>query len=58
MSTVIAENFVRVKISYSSVRGLSYAKVSYCKGDVTDAGIRVWFSYAKNFRTFSQKYET
>ena len=32
-------------------------KFLYCKGGVTYTVIRVWFSYATKFRTFSQKYK-
>ena len=56
--TVIAEVFVRVNISYSSVRRLSYAINFRATRAVSHTLVYgVWFSYATKFRTFSQKYE-
>ena len=56
--TVIAEIFVRVKISYSSVRELFVRYTfSYFKGGVTYTDTRTRLSYATNFRTCSQKCE-
>ena len=57
-NTVIAEIFVRVKISYSSVRELSYAINFRTARAVSQTLLYVaWFSYATKFRTFRQKYE-
>ena len=47
----IEEISVRVKISYSSARGLSYA-INFCTARVvshTLHGICIWLSYATNF---------
>ena len=58
LSTVIAEIFVRVKISYSGVRELSYA-INFCTSRAVSHTLvlRAKLSHATNFRTFSQKYE-
>ena len=44
-NTVIAEIFVRIKISHSCVCKLSYAIV-YSKGDVRYTGMCAWLSHA------------
>ena len=57
-NTVIAEIFVRLKISYSSVRELSYA-INFRTSRTArhTLVLRTRLLYATNFHTFSQKYE-
>ena len=45
-NTVIAEIFVRIKISHSCVRKLSSAIVLYSEGDVRYTGMCAWLSHA------------
>ena len=45
-NTVIAEILVRIKISHSCVRKLSYAILLYSEGDVRYTGMCAWLSHA------------
>ena len=54
--TVIAEIFVRVKISYSSMHGLSYPRhFRTARAECAYTGIRASLSYATKFRTLTSK---
>ena len=54
--SVVAEFFVRVKISYSSVSELSYA-IDFGTAREVSHTLCAWFPNATKIRTFSRKYE-